>query len=379
VVNRFFLLILLTSILSCEVTGQVIEVGIHTSNQSAAYVFVPQTSGYQVIADGVNLGSLQRLSKVPCVRRGGKILLPSITGEVRSYKSVEFKSAEAGQVFRLISADGVDLGTYPDHLRVNIHASHLLLINRLNIENYVAGVVEAESGKERHIEYYKVQSIISRTYALANFRRHVAEGYQLCDQVHCQVFHGKSRFEPLIPRAVMGTKGIVLVDDEIALITAAFSSNCGGKTRNSEEVWSFPSSYLKSIVDTFCLNSDHARWKRTIHKSEWIAFQNQISSAPNPHGKGSFIADAISEIAYNKDDLNAIRRHFGLNSTRFIIEEKQDSIVFTGRGFGHGVGLCQEGAMQMAEKGYSFTEMLEFYYSNIHLIELSNLGFFKSD
>jgi stage II sporulation protein D len=250
----------------------------------------------------------------------------------------------------------------------------------VNIENYVGGVVEAEAGKDRPLEYYKVQSIISRTYALANFRRHATEGFQLCDQVHCQVYQGECRYEPLIPVGVMKTKGIVLVDSEISLITASFSSNCGGKTRNSEEVWSKPLSYLKSVSDTFCLNGDHATWKKSISRRDWENHKKHNTiNASFKAGKGASMDDTFSEFLYWKQDLNAIRTYFKLNSTRFVIEENANTVNFLGQGFGHGVGLCQEGAIRMAELGYSYKEILELYYTDVHLIQLSTLEFFKSD
>ena len=191
-----------------------------------------------------------------------------------------------------------------------------------------------------------------------------------------------SKYEELIPKAVMNTKGIVIVDADIDLITAAFSSNCGGKTRNAEDVWSKQVSYLKTRVDSFCLESPHAKWTKTITKEEWSSFKKEEDSAPLEahNGKGSMIMDeSFSEFNYQKTDLISIRSSYQLNSTRFVIEEQGDQVTFIGRGFGHGVGLCQEGAIIMAENGYSYKEILEAYYTDIHLIQLSSLNFFKSE
>ena len=77
--------------------------------------------------------------------------------------------------------------------------------------------------------------------------------------------------------------------------------------------------------------------------------------------------------------LTAIRSDFKLRSTFFTITESGDNIVFRGRGFGHGVGLCQEGAMKMADLGYSYLEILKFYYTGIHLIHVDDMEFFKMD
>ena len=77
--------------------------------------------------------------------------------------------------------------------------------------------------------------------------------------------------------------------------------------------------------------------------------------------------------------LTEIRTDFNLRSTFFSISQKEANIVVRGRGFGHGVGLCQEGAMKMADLGYSYLEILKFYYSGIHLIHLDDLDFFKME
>src|SRR5690606_6809159 len=106
-------------------------------------------------------------------------------------------------------------------------------------------------------EYFKLQGIICRTYALNNLHTHTIEGYNLCDQVHCQAYHGKTFYEDIVS-AVMQTRGIVIVDSDISLITAVFHSSCGGQTVNSEDVWSKSLYYLRAVRDSFCLNAPNA-------------------------------------------------------------------------------------------------------------------------
>jgi len=380
--NRRILFITLACfLLVLSSNGQVIDVGLFQTVKLKKVVVIPEKGEFEFYGDGVRISELGETDGLRLEISNGKILLKSLSNDFGSYKRVEFKGLTHQS---LLNVKGIIPGTranpYNDRIKVEIINGYLQIVNQVNIENYVAGVVEAEAGKERPVEYYKVQSIISRTYALANFRRHLAEGFQLCDQVHCQVYNGKSRHEPLIPVGVMKTKGMVLVDSDITLITAAFSSNCGGKTRNSEDVWSKPLSYLKSVSDTFCLSADHANWKKTISRSEWENYKkhNAVNTSFSS-GKGASIDDTFSEFLYGKQDLNAIRSTFKLNSTRFVIEENGNEVTFIGQGFGHGVGLCQEGAIHMAELGYPYREILNFYYTNIHLIQLATLNFFKFD
>lgn len=361
--------------------SQVIDVGLYYTVKLKKVIVIPEIGTFEFYGDGVRISELGETDGLRIEANNGMISLKSLSNDFGSYAMVEFKGSSSNS---LLNIKGIIPGTksnpYNDRIKVIVSNGTLQIINQVNIENYVAGVVESEAGKDRPLEFYKAQSIISRTYALANFRRHATEGFQLCDQVHCQVYHGKSRYEPLIPIGVMKTKGMVLVDSDIALITAAFSSNCGGKTRNSEDVWSKPLSYLKSVPDTFCLNGDHANWKKTVSRIDWENYKKRhTTNTSYSSGKGAAIDDTFSEFLYGKQDLNGIRSAFKLKSTRFVIEEHGNEVTFIGQGFGHGVGLCQEGAIRMAELGYSYREILEYYYTNIHLIQLSTLNFFKWD
>lgn len=247
---------------------------------------------------------------------------------------------------------------------------------------YIAGVVEAETGKDQGEEFYKVQAVISRTYALSNARRHEHEGFNLCDQVHCQVYHGISRHNDDIMKAVLATKDEVLVDSELDLITASFHSNCGGHTVNSEEVWSLALPYLRARPDTFCLGGKHAQWKSEVKISDWQRYiQEQYALDMN-----DLSITAVSgqrEAFYLSPELGIERKHlrhkWRLKSTYFDAARVGDTVKLNGRGFGHGVGLCQEGAMNMIEKGYRYDEVVQFYYTDIHLIHRSVIDFFKDN
>ncbi len=381
--QRLLIYIIFLFFIASNANAQVIEVGLFTYKSMKKVMVIAETDSYIIYGDGIRLSELLQFEGMRIEYIEGKVAIRSLSNDYGSYKEVEFRAQTQTST---LTIKGIESKTnereYNNHLKISVFAKSLQLINIVNIENYVGGVVEAETGKNRPYEFYKVQSIISRTYALANFNRHEGEGFQLCDAVHCQVYHGLSRYEKLIPKAVLSTEGIVLVNSDIELITAAFSSNCGGKTRNSEDVWSKKVSYLKSRPDTFCLDGKHAQWTKTISISEWKKYEEKAHFTPlqASNGKGSMIMDdSYSEFIFNKNDLVAIRRDFGFKSTRFVMEKKNDSIIFIGRGFGHGVGLCQEGAIKMGGKGYSYKEILESYYTDIHLIQLSSLNFFKSE
>lgn len=275
---------------------------------------------------------------------------------------------------------------YDHALKLAVLNGSLICINNVDLEHYVAGVVESESGGRTAKEFYKVQAILCRTYALAHLSRHALEGFDLCDGVHCQAY--RSRPTDLnVQQAVDETQGLVIVDKNLALIIAAFHSNCGGQTANSEDVWSVPLPYLKSVKDTFCLKMPNARWQRKIAKDDWLNYLALKHKYPVDDSTACYKALNMSQekrgtyYSYGnvKIPYKTIRTDWGLRSAYFSIEEGKDSIIINGRGYGHGVGLCQEGAIRMARLGYTYEQILDFYYKDIEIVNLSRLEFFKEE
>jgi stage II sporulation protein D len=191
-----------------------------------------------------------------------------------------------------------------------------------------------------------------------------------------------------IVEAVLDTKGLVVVDNDLNLITAAFYSNCGGQTCNSQDVWATSTTYLKSVKDTFCLNQSNAKWQRIIPLEDWKSYLQLkhkypvedslkltgVTSFSQSNGRAIYFMDKDLKIP-----LKTIRSDFQLKSTYFSISQRGDSVIFNGRGYGHGVGLCQEGAMRMADLKYSYKDILNFYYKDVHLVDLSALNYFKQE
>ena len=269
-------------------------------------------------------------------------------------------------------------------LLVRARNQKLVLVNIIDMETYLQGVIESESGKNQNLEYYKAQAIISRTWTLKNQRKHQHQGFNLCNEVHCQAYKSMARFNDDIILATEETRGVVLVDCDIDLIHATYHSNCGGQTANSEEVWSEQVSYLRSVRDTFCLAGDHHSWHITVSKDKWKnVLQNEFGLyADQSLGLMNFYPQqrmpAIETDTHSiltKD----IRYKMNLKSAYFSINTEGQETEFAGKGFGHGVGLCQEGAMEMSRRGYPFFDILLFYYKNVHLVHSSYIDFFKED
>jgi stage II sporulation protein D len=275
---------------------------------------------------------------------------------------------------------------YPDNYIVTNEAGNLKMLNEVKLDNYIAGVVEAESGTRSTPEFYKVQAILARTFALAHVNKHLAEGFSLCDQVHCQAYYGKPRFEG-ITEMVLDTKGKVVVDENLNLIVAAFHSNSGGQTANSEDVWGARTSYLRSVNDTFSTRMPNYKWERKMAIDDWLSYLKLKHKYPidEPGAKElalNFKQDTRKvylEASNVKVPLKNVRQDLQLKSTYFNISKEGDSVIFEGKGYGHSLGMSQEGAMRMTKLGYSYTDVLNFYYRNIQIIDMHKLTFFRDE
>jgi stage II sporulation protein D len=262
-----------------------------------------------------------------------------------------------------------DLQCFPDF-------GTLLFINISDIEKYITGVVLAEGGSGHNIEFFKAQAIIARTYMYKHFDKHLSDKYNVCDNTHCQAFNGLSG-DSVLNKAVYETRDLVILDNDGTLITAAFHSNCGGETSTSDEVWISGHNYLKAVTDPYCTTSRSATWRKSISKEEWISALTKSSYKEGTTDLSVFNFEQKSRLTNYRSGsfsvpLRTLRENMNLRSTFFSVEVNGDSVILNGRGYGHGVGLCQEGAMTMALKGFRYKDIINFYYSGVTISDIKN-------
>lgn len=349
---------------------EMIDVGIFSGQPVQNITVVPAAGGYRLTdIEGQTVAELEKHQPVEIALMGEHcgITMGDSTFYVRSEVMLQ---GHRWENFFVIQVEGHSYRMYDDHLVVRAGGEGLVMVNRVAVDNYVAGVVQSESGWMRHQEYYKVQSIIARTYALRNGGVNGHSGYHVCDGVHCQAYYGRSGY-PEIIQAVALTRGDVVVDEQGELINAVYHANCGGETVASENAWQRPKSYLKSVTDSFCVQQPGALWSANIPRSEFFGFLEQYFSInPSPEQEEQllhFTQLSRKHVLQPFDEvrLTLLRTRFNLRSTFFSFSPFDDMIYVRGRGYGHGVGLCQEGAMVMAKKGYSAAEIIRFYYRGV--------------
>jgi stage II sporulation protein D len=262
-----------------------------------------------------------------------------------------------------------DLQCFPD-------LGTLLFIDNSDVEKYISGVVMAEGGTGKSLEYFKTQAIIARTYMYKYFNKHIADKYNVCDNTDCQAFNGLST-DSLLNKAAMETRGLVILNKDSTLIVCTFHSNCGVETSSSDDVWLAGQSYLKSVVDPYCLFSKNATWQKSFGVNEWTNYFRKLGYKEKVEDPSVFNFVQESRLVDYKTGsfkipLRTIRSDLNLRSTFFSVRAIGDSIVLKGRGYGHGVGLCQEGAMMMAYKGHSYREIINFYYTGVIISDVKN-------
>jgi stage II sporulation protein D len=282
---------------------------------------------------------------------------------------------------------------------VRVHLVRENITRTMSLEDYVRGVVAAEGSMEREPEALKALAIASRTFVLKNLGRHEREGYDFCTTTHCQRYRearsdSPDDVAPAVIEAVEETKGEVLLDSNNQLADSYFSASCGGATANLATLWggSAPP-YLRGVRDEYCPSEAHHSWTDVISQTQLL---KALQTDPRTNVGGRLVNVSILRTdATGRAELIAIEgdrrivvkgwdfkiivgRALGWNllkSSRFEIARSGSNFVFRGSGFGHGLGLCQEGAHVMATRGASYWQILDKYFPSTRIaIEYSSVS-----
>ena len=265
---------------------------------------------------------------------------------------------------------------------------------RWRLEAYVAGVVSGEVAlggmtPELAERVGDMQAILARTFALANRGRHRRQGFDMCRSTHCQVFRPAPEGSLAAGRAddaVRRTAGLVIVF-EGRPIQALYHSDCGGRTSDAGDVWGgTPQPYLVGVDDLSCARRPESAWRFATPTSALVAALDR--TAQTAVGGRLTAIDVVERDGADRAMLlTLVGRHaplvrgeelrgamlqaFGagsLQSTRFTVSRDGGRFVFAGRGRGHGVGLCQLGAIDRLEQGAAVADVLTYYYPGTRVV-----------
>ena len=374
--NRLQLFIVITLLaVNNPLYSQNIKIGLYRNFELRTLIFKVQEGSYTITnQDSLNV-EMNASDVLFITALGRKISLWNSAQHLGIHESIQIKTTNKQSKMSVEPAYPVlPTQKYYGDFEITIDtSSRMTATNTVPLKEYLAGVVEAESGTRALPEYYKAQAIICRTYVLNHLDRHKHENFQICDEVHCQVYKGFGIEHQPILKAVEETKGQAIIDSQGMLITAAFHANSGGETANSEDVWSATMPYLRGKSDSYFEKHRHSHWTVTVTLDEWMDFLKKLNIETTNKTKFKFSQKKRTKF-YLLDEqpilLSDIRTHFKLKSTLFSIEKSENKIIFNGRGYGHGVGLSQESAMEMAKRGKSYQEIINFLYTDIKIIDI---------
>jgi len=279
-------------------------------------------------------------------------------------------------------------GSYPAHLERR--AGRVLVTVTMPLEEYVAAVLMAESGDFENVESQKAMAVVARTYAMRFLGQHATEGFDFCDTTHCQAFGWKGA-NAAVRGAVSATRGEVL-RFEGKLAQTFYHQSCGGMTAAAREAWpSVTEAYLTSHTDMYCAARGVLKWGSAIRVADvdralraagiampagWrtieIASRSESGRAQRlklSGGAGGSAGISASTFRF------AVDRELGWNKIRsdlYDVRMAGEQIIFSGRGSGHGVGMCQAGAEEMAREGKSYREILSFYYPGTQIAPIAD-------
>jgi stage II sporulation protein D len=265
-----------------------------------------------------------------------------------------------------------------------------LIINHVSLEDYSRDVACRELGASLP-EALKAQAVAVRSYALATANKHGLEGFDFCDLTHCQAYTGRDACSAEQRKQLEAVSGLALMYKNRPATTYYFST-CGGHTASAADVFGpgADQPYLRGVKDAegekppYCARSDHMVWRMDVGRRNLCALLD--AALPTRHGDdcGIGIVETgkggwVRRIDIHGNQLNGMNgeqfhnfmgRSFGwgeFKSGNFTMEFKDDRYMFLGRGLGHGVGMCQHGAMGMARADKDYKAILKHYYPGTEL------------
>ncbi len=369
---RKVLLAILVGFAVLFVQAQPMRIGLFPTQKFTKIKFANAIGSYFIIADTTFIGVMDHFSFCEISKSvNGTLdivfhgLKTSGVKELKIIASEREKSVEISGI-----APSMKARSFEGDFLVRSNNGSLLIVNQIDLETYLEGVVESEAGTGQKLEYYKVQSIISRTFAMKSKQKHAKDGFDLCNQVHCQAYLHKRNGSPIIDSAIKATRGQIMLHEDSTLAPTFFSANCGGQTCEPSQVWNASINGLTSFRDTFCIYTKQATWTKQIALSQWKSYlvekyhypiDDSTSAALILNWSSNTRPAFLFHPGYGIP-MRDLREHFNLKSAYFSVSSDGNMVTLSGRGFGHGVGLCQEGAMKMARLSYSYDQILGFYF-----------------
>jgi stage II sporulation protein D len=255
------------------------------------------------------------------------------------------------------------------------------VVSAIKFDEYLEGVMSGEMPAGWPMEALKAQAVAARSYTLSQMHARQREIYQLEGSILDQAFSISTTDtqREKIRRAIAATENMVLFKGN-EILKAYYHSDCGGQTEDPEHIWGEGDrkKFAQGVKDPNCAFNPNSKWNLEVTFEELKAFSDfkalknikdvkVVSRTPSQRADLIAFNDGDNEVVVTGNDLRKILGYGKLKSTLFSMVKKEKSLVFIGRGFGHGSGLCQFGAKYLAEQGASVREILKHYYPTARL------------
>lgn len=298
-------------------------------------------------------------------------------GELLVVQAAGVPSKKARRVLvEAIDAVYVDRGVYFGRLEVGPDPEGkkgaILVINRLPLETYLLGIVGSEMSPAWPEEALKAQAVAARTYAMQRrmMMRAAHKPYDLASTVLSQVYKGAERIRPSVIDAVRSTRGEVLSFDH-ELAETLFHSTCGGETTSAKSAFGRAIPYLQPRRCEWCKASNRYAWHLSFPLSEISTrlekarlVRSRLEGFERPGGASKVaVKEKKGQRNLSPKEVRAAIGYGDLYSDRFSAKTVGKKVEIEGKGFGHGVGMCQWGAKGMADAGKTYRQILEHYYA----------------
>ena len=281
-------------------------------------------------------------------------------------------------VIEVIKSGSASRRRYRGTIEVKPYAKGLHIINHIPVETYLEGLLNGEISTRWNPEVVKAQAVIARTFALHRRSKRLKSAWHLTAGQGDQVYGGVNIADMLGKRAIVATRGIV-VNYKGKLAQTFYHSNCGGMTEDPGYLWKYSLPYLQIKEVPFGEEDPRYYWELTI--PDW-KMRKILKNAGIYLRKVTDIfisertqSDRAYKMVFTGRESRSLlaadfRKHAGYNSIQsllFDVIRVPGGFYFKGKGHGHGVGLCQWAAKEMADMGFSYDEILYFFYNDVQL------------
>ncbi|MBU5669016.1 SpoIID/LytB domain-containing protein [Peptoniphilus sp. MSJ-1] len=369
-IMAIFITFLLPSFVFAKEDYSRIDIKVGPSIKSKEELILKSDNEFEIITADGSLNSKTKSKELKVIFNGDKINLQSDKFTLNNFPDNGLLLINSNSPINISKTKR----NYKGSISFRINDKKLDVINNIDMENYLKGVLPKEMSPSFPLEALKAQALCSRSFAINNYNKYIKKGYNLDDTTNSQVYYGSDVEKESTNKAVELTKEeIVNYNGKVA--STIFGASSGGFIASANEVWGGNNHpYLISKEDPYSTYT----WEYELKDSDLNklniknAYDCKIECS-NDSKRTSNITFSTpkGEVAFRGNEFRSKLGNTKVKSTLFEVDLNNGKINIKGKGYGHGVGMSQYGAVEMAKKGFNYKEIIEFYFPGTEIGKLS--------